>query len=341
MLFDRSDPSAASTRQATFIGATAKALVSVPGFSGRMLAILPDVAYLSGKDGEILWLFREGVPLHGRGILFSFPRQCLHSGQSILMEGHSLKIGREVAIGLGRAAEWRPDPLRQEEIAPLARVRERVRQLLGTIAPNRGDIGHSQPVSGLCSLMKGEDESVSSPDALQPRILSTVFGLMTHCIENGLRGIETRGLDLIGLGPGLTPCGDDFLGGLFFAAHWLQRAYGEERYPEMQPILDLVQWARTRTHPISHAIMGDLVVGQGPEPLHRLLRLLLKGEALDGRTNDAVECLLKIGHTTGRYMLAGLLTCLLAVDEQRCDDRASLFLPTRVEPFYPQRAIFH
>ena len=135
MIFNQSGDSAILTWRAKCIGARAKSLVTVPGFSGRVLAVLSDVAYLSGRDGEILWLFREGVPLHGRGILLSFPLQCLHSGQGFFVEGHSLKIGRDLAIDLSRAVEWTPDPLRQWEIGPLVRVNDLVRQLLGTIAP--------------------------------------------------------------------------------------------------------------------------------------------------------------------------------------------------------------
>jgi hypothetical protein len=43
--------------------------------------------------------------------------------------------------------------------------------------------------------------------------------------------------------------------------------------------------------------------------------LLLKGEDLNGRTMEAINCLLKVGHTTGWYILAGVLTCLLSVNE--------------------------
>ena len=134
--------------------------MTVPGFSGRVLAVLPDVAYLSGRDGEILWLFREGVPLHGRGILLSFPLQCLHSGQGFLVEGHNLKIGRGLAIDLGRAKEWTHNPLRQWEIGPFVRVNDLVRQLLGTIAPNISDDGPGQVILGLSSILNGPHGSM-------------------------------------------------------------------------------------------------------------------------------------------------------------------------------------
>ncbi len=315
MRFDRPDDSATSTRQATCIGARAKSLATEPGFSGQVMAVLADVVYLSGRDGEILWLFREGVPLHERGILFSFPPLHLRPGQGFLMEGHSMKIGRDLAIDLGRATEWTPDSPRRGEIGPLVRVNDSVRQLLGAIVPSIGDDGPGQVILGISSILQGSNEAPVSPEPWQLAILSPVFGLMKHCLTEGLAEIAIRGRELVGLGPGLTPCGDDFLGGLFFAAHWLQEACPGLCCAEPQSIFDMVHWARNRTHPISHAILSDLAIGQGPEPLHTLLRLLLKGEGHDGRIREAVHSLLRVGHTTGWYILAGVLTCLLSVNE--------------------------
>jgi len=315
MIFNRSDDSTIFLRRAECIGARAKSLVTAPGFSGHVMAVLSGVAYLSGRDGEILWLFREGVPLHGRGILLSFPLHDLRPGQNFLMEGEILKIGRDLAIDLGRAAEWTPDSPRPWEIGPLARVNDSVRQLLGTISPAISDDGPGQVILGISSILNGSNEAPFSPESWQRPILSSVFGLMKHCLEAGLSEIEIRGRELIGLGPGLTPCGDDFLGGILFAAHWLQEACPGKLRAEMRTMFDLVQWARNRTHPISHAILGDLAIGQGPEPLHNLLWLLFKGEDHDGRTKEAINCLLKVGHTTGWYILAGVLTCLLSVNE--------------------------
>ncbi len=313
-------------------------MVTVPGFSGQVMAVLSDVAYLSGRDGEILWLFREGAPLHGRGIQVSFPLQCLHSGQDFLMEGHSFKIGKDLAIDLDRAVEWTPNSLEQCEIGPLVRVNDLVRRLLKTIAPDISDDGPGQVILSLSSILNGRDEATFSPESWQHQILSPVFGLMKHCLDDGLSEIETRGRELIGLGPGLTPCGDDFLGGLFFGAHWLQEAYPGKLRSDTQSISNLIQWARNRTHPISHAVLGDLAIGEGPEPLHTLLRLLLKGGDLDGRTIDAVRCLLKIGHTTGPYMLAGLLTCLLSAEVKQNDRTAHMSSWAKDKAFCPREA---
>jgi hypothetical protein len=214
MPFNQPDDSAIMARQARCIGAKAKTLVRTPGFSGHVMAVLPGVAYLSGRDEEILWLFQEGVPLHGRGILLSFPAGYLRPGQTFLMKGQVLRIGSDLAIDLGRAAEWTPDSPRPWQSGPLVRVNDLVRQLLGTISEATSDDDPGQVIRGLSSILNGSNAEPFSPESWQRPILAAVFGLMKHCLEEGLCEIEIRGRELIGLGPGLTPCGDDFLGGI-------------------------------------------------------------------------------------------------------------------------------
>jgi hypothetical protein len=339
MLYDRSDHPATYSRQASCIGARAKSLVAVPGFSGRVLAVLPDAVYLSGRDGEILWLCREGVPLHGRGILLPFPLQRLRSGDVFLVEGRRLKIGEELTVDLGRAAEWIPEPFGQGEVGPFVRVNDLVRQLLETIVPIIGDDGPGLVLRGLSSILNGSDELFFPSESWELPIVSPVFDLMEYCLDYGISDIEAQGREMIGLGPGLTPCGDDFLGGLLFAAHWVRETQPGMLHLETRSIFDLLQWARNRTHPISHAILCDLAVGEGPEPLHRLLRLLLRGGELDRRAFDAVDCLLKVGHTTGWYMLAGLLTCLLAAGAEHTDGMARTSLRAKGDSVLPCQAV--
>jgi|GEM_PF-2689386 len=142
------------TWQAGWIGARAKSLVTAPGFSGQVIAVLSDVVYLSGKDGDILWLVREGMQRHGRGIPVSFPPRSLRLGQSFLMEGNSLKIGGDLAIDLARAVEWKPTALKPSEIDPLVRVSHFVRQLLGAISQGIDPEGPGQLILVIPLLIK-------------------------------------------------------------------------------------------------------------------------------------------------------------------------------------------
>ncbi|MDI6754558.1 MAG: DUF2877 domain-containing protein [Thermodesulfobacteriota bacterium] len=312
-IFNRRGKSELFTWRARSIGAKAKSLLATPGFSGQILAALSDVAYLSGKDGDILWLVREGVPLHRRGILVSFMPRSLCLGQNFFVEGHSLRIGRDTAVDLSQAAEWKPDTPRPAETGPLAKVNDCVRQLLEAISVAIGDDGPGRVIPMISSIVNGRNLASFPPGSWSNQVVSPILDLVRLWLSEGLAQVGTRGRELVGLGQGLTPCGEDFLGGLLFTAYWLNKAYPGYFRWEPQPIFDLIDWARTRTHPISHAILGDLAKGQGPEPLHDLVLMLLKGED-PGQVMAGINRLLRVGHTTGWYMLAGVLTGMLSVD---------------------------
>ncbi|MFP6871300.1 MAG: DUF2877 domain-containing protein [Nitrospinota bacterium] len=116
--------------------------------------------------------------------------------------------------------------------------------------------------------------------------------------------------DLIGLGPGLTPSGDDFIGGAMIAL----RMVGMDRLANR-----LAGWAlplaETRTSRISRAHLACAAAGEGAGALHDTIRAMaLPGPHLDRRDRltaclDAVDA---IGHTSGWDALAGAAAAIRA-----------------------------
>jgi hypothetical protein len=141
-----------------------------------------------------------------------------------------------------------------------------------------------------------------------------IWGLAQDCRRQDLRSVTLKGREVAGLGPGLTPSGDDFLGGLFFAAHFLHRAYPKSFPGAEADGSDFLDWARTRTHPISYAVFSDLVMGHGPEPLHELAGNLVRGREGPVQSVDAAVRVSRIGHSSGWDMLAGFLTGMLMIE---------------------------
>ena len=120
----------------------------------------------------------------------------------------------------------------------------------------------------------GAEEAVLTKMARRP-----LTAVMEGCLAGDLARVALAGRKLIGLGPGLTPAGDDFLGGLFFAAWWLEATYPWAFVFDWRAVGDLLAWAGPRTNRISHALLADLARGDGPAPLHDLLGLFLTGGA--------------------------------------------------------------
>jgi hypothetical protein len=124
------------------------------------------------------------------------------------------------------------------------------------------------------------------------------------CARDAAADAAAAGEPLLGLGPGLTPSGDDFVGGVLFARRVL--APGDAAWS--RAATSLVERTHTRTHPISAALLTDLAHGEGHEPLHDLVDALADGAP--DRALAAVEQLGRLGHSSGWDMLTGVLVGL-------------------------------
>ena len=113
---------------------------------------------------------------------------------------------------------------------------------------------------------------------------------------------------LIGLGPGLTPSGDDVIAGMLLALH----ATGQ---PDLAAALaGLVETAPTgRTSPLSRAFLEVACEGLPSAAMHAVIDVLLRGDP--AALPEAVDQLTGIGHTSGWDMLAGAVLGLRAVPD--------------------------
>jgi hypothetical protein len=290
------------------VGAKARDLLTLPGFSGKILAALSSTTYLLGTGEEILWVNQEGLAAHRRCLLVSFQPGTLSPGQSFFMQGPFLRLGKGAAIDLRQATEWKPSAIRPGQAEKLAKVNASVQRLLDSVPIP----GSSNGLGQALLLIGGKDPTTLSPGSWVARALRPILGLARACFDQDIARVAQTGKELVGLGPGLTPSGDDFLGGLLFVARSLKTAYPGDFPWEEGPITDLIDGARKQTHSISHSILSDLALGHGPEPLHEVVTSLLQGEDLGG-VMAGVTRLLSIGHTSGWDILAGMLTGMLLV----------------------------
>ena len=122
-----------------------------------------------------------------------------------------------------------------------------------------------------------------------------------RCVE----GVPESAQQLIGLGPGLTPSGDDFLGGVLIALSLVHRQ-------DIAALLyaDLCPHLLTRTGPISHTHLVAASAGQGLETLHLAINSVIEGnvEMIPTRVHH-IE---RIGSSSGWDALAGSCVVLRA-----------------------------
>jgi len=295
------------------MGSRAKALLARPGFSGKALAVLSAAIYLVSEEGEILWLSQEGLAMHRRSMLASFRAKSICVGQTFLVQGPFLRFPEGVTIDLDRAKEWKPVAVRPNDAKPLTAVYSCARGLVETILKLGNAKGLGRMIPLISAPAHGKTHATSDADPLLIGARNPILNLAMACFNFDMTEVTRKGRELVGLGPGLTPSGDDFLGGLLFAAHSLKTAYPQEFNWGAELVADLIDWASTQTHPISHAILRDHAFGHGPEPLHDVVTSLLKGHDL-GRAMEGVKRLLGIGDSSGWDILAGLLTGMLLVE---------------------------
>lgn len=139
----------------------------------------------------------------------------------------------------------------------------------------------------------------------RPLISGHVRELRSSCLGLSLRGLERAVAGLVGLGPGLTPAGDDYLGGYLAAL----RHIGVASRPAESAralIARAMDSSAGRSHPLSEYLLGEYRAGVIPEFLSSCLRAVLHpatGQHLAGR----VRRVLGHGATSGTEMMLGLL----------------------------------
>jgi hypothetical protein len=223
----------------------------------------------------------------------------IERGAAGRVEGSILLLGR-VRIELGDAICWSPPPLSgvpwtERLPAGLALIDETARS--------------EAPADGLAPLL---DEVSGRPSRVDSALLRAARpGVRCLCERPGSaldcrRGRAGSAADpcaairgLVGLGPGLTPSGDDVLAGTLVAL----RAFGAGARADALGRLAL-DAAREGTGPISRAHLECAAVGEGAEALHGVLSGLAAGTPAGLR--EAIRGLVRIGHTSGWDALLGL-----------------------------------
>lgn len=135
--------------------------------------------------------------------------------------------------------------------------------------------------------------------------------LADGCARGSLTTVITAAEQLMGLGPGLTPSGDDMLSGVLVALRRLGGAAGVDK------AVWLADWlaatvafdARTRTTPISATLLHCAAQGQACADALAVLRGLAGHQPLE----PAVQRLLRLGHTSGADLAWGLRTGIAAI----------------------------
>jgi hypothetical protein len=227
-----------------------------------------------------------------------WPGDRIKTGAATTVADGTLRIGDDLRVHLAAAEMRRPPPAPVWTLPNL---------LTGLAALDRSLLS-SLPRDGLaCCLPR---RSAGRCNRAHTRAAPAIDYLtsLVRCASQGAQcAIDAQRIaPLIGLGPGLTPAGDDYLGGTFIALSQLGMTdLCRSLWLALSPLLS------SHTNDISHAHLAAASEGYGCAALHDILRDLLAGDPRDMRTH--LSSIAAVGHTSGWDALAGAVNVLRAV----------------------------
>jgi hypothetical protein len=252
----------------------------------RLLSIFEHTCNIVNKNGAVITLSRQHTPLAPFALqIAAVDFHGLQAADGAQVVGSELYLG-QWRIQTANARVWNPVP-------DWASVRRAV-----TTDPDVLTLLNRQALT-ICpsgSLLELYCTPASSA-ALQQTALGAanlVNGVRTHTLDQAIDGAR----QLAGLGPGLTPSGDDFIIGVMLAA-WAG-LYGAAA---KEFCVALAHAAAPRTTSLSAAFLHAAARGEAMSPWHTLFAALACPDALAA----ALRTVLAVGHTSGADALAGFI----------------------------------
>ena len=299
----------------------------MPGTCGQVLAGFSGTAYLVTEQAELFWLASEDAPMHPRGLRMAGPFPKLVAGESFFIEEQCINIAAHLQVDFGGAPTWAVSPIPAEAALEIDQIPKRAKGLFPTGIDLSQASGFGRLIPKLLSLAAGQLDDVAETDPVLALGWLGIYEIAKACLLRDMRGLLQEANALVGLGEGLTPSGDDFLGGLLFCVNTIHRLYPGFIDLDSSEQALFIEAARQRTHLISFTLLKDLTNGQAVEPLHELLHSVLSDQPPE--SIRPASCLTQIGHSTGWDLLTGAVTGLLLTFRSPDSIDSSAMSPTQ------------
>lgn len=293
------------------IGEAARDLLK-SGSQGRILAIFSNAIYLNSICGELLWLVTENIPMHRRGIQICGDLPKVPIDSSFSVRGQHLVFGTDIDLDLSHAPIWISPSPNLDKLIPFEELPDRLRTVSCLLDGYPSPSGFGWFLAEITKNTTGN----SLPGALHDtgpglrHLRSAINEIILAWTTNDFPHILRTAEDLIGLGEGLTPSGDDFIGGLLFSSYVLQDIYSQYEGFTLSDVELFLENSRNQTNLISYTMLKDLATGHAFDTLHRFINAILTDQPLESIDNSGLE-LVGIGHSTGWDLLTGVWTGML------------------------------
>ena len=284
-------------------------------FSGVIHSIFRHACNVSLGSDVLLTLVSSEKGNLSQGIRLRTPPQFtflnqLRVGQPVACRGGILRIsGSDLSVDLRTASLWHID---------LKGLRVDLHQcdMAQAWAVAWLELGKHRRGNGISAMITAmplpRQNPVTSPGIkiLVERAVQTVPALIDATRDFQVDGAITAIRPLIGLGPGLTPSGDDFIVG-YLAGLWSTAGSDSSRLRFMSSVGAWLSQAAAGTNAISCTYIKSAVNGNVSEPIATLAQCFGQAKSIDS-VRDATGTALQVGNTSGADGVLGLLLGCIA-----------------------------
>jgi Protein of unknown function (DUF2877) len=269
-----------------------------------VLGIQRRACWLAVGDGWLVILSTRDVPLAPNALAVDVAAHLtladagLRTGQVVTLVGSAPSDpDADWLVTLDSASTWEPHP-RVERIVPRDLV-DRLRRTRATVVAD-GAGGSLLPL-----LWAGGADPGAWPPGLVAAAGIPARLLCDAAVRGDAASAARAARSLAGLGPGLTPSGDDLLAG--FAAAWILigDSLGLDGAARERVTDGVVVGARRGASPLGRAWLDHARRGELLEPMTRFVAALLAPEACD--LAATVRGVLAVGSSSGTDWMVGFL----------------------------------
>lgn len=281
--------------------------------TGKVLASVTGAIYLADQQDEVFWLIPPGGMMHRRGIQAAGLTRGVKAGMLFTVECHTLMISSSNCFDFGQSLVWK-SPNRAAIVRFPLRIAfdslvEMIDQLLNSDTP-KGFGRLVRPILQM-SLMDAVITEGKNITGVARRAWPSIQGIIHAYAAGDILLWKKCAQTLAGLGEGLTPSGDDFLGGFIFASRLFARIYPDKPKIPDSTYSDFIEQAKSLTNLISFTVLKDHAEGESLAALDQLADGLLTGKPSSQLLVD-IKQLISVGHSTGWDILAGFTGGMVA-----------------------------
>ncbi len=228
----------------------------------------------------------------------------LKVGQTVQLKPFLLCVDGVLDLKFEAARIWEPRPIAL--FAPSKVIAETLRNLRDRVSLHGGAPGLGP---FLLPNFKPDTDNVLCQRAAP--LIAHARQWIADVVQGGLQTPGDWAVALLGAGPGLTPSGDDLLGGILIGLHTIgHHNAAAVLWCQIEPHM------HARTNEISAALLTTAAKGQGGAAVHQMIAALANGQDRSS-LDPALAGIAGIGHSSGWDTLLGIVMVFDALAARR------------------------